>query len=431
MNAGTNITSFDTILSTPTPAGHICAQSVFNYRTDNTSGSLEVYRQIYLLCSNGDVQLQEWLVGDHPKITDVVFQSGLTWYIHYIDTIPLISVQDTGMIGANGNQTALAESIRHGADVYITYASQHRLLSSVQFEEYVTGVYGQVSWEYALDVDSKLHSDPHTYLTMYSSMSVKRQIIRRYMYDSGSLTPLSGVQTGGMEWKVSDDWSLALEVNQNGEVVQGSVDCLIDLIRQGHRIKVGTDGIYEEATMVWVHENKVWAQTIDSLSRQGSQFYTSDPVYRSLHVISSSGLVQVYHISFYTGQDSPVESKTASQKWFADKSNWKTVGMLDPIISRRRVRFSFTQGSNEMYFHADAIFRHSSLSTISSYKHLDVEESMPGYFQLKMPPVWSFYYVNSNMVVETIKWVHDQAKLESFEQFAVSCTVYTIQWSLW
>ena len=133
---------------------------------------------------------------------------------------------------------------------------------------------------------------PHTYLTMYSSMSVKRQIIRRYMYDSGSLTPLSGVQTGGMEWKVSDDWSLALEVNQNGEVVLGSVDCLIDLIRQGHRIKVGTDGIYEEATMVWVNENKVWAQTIDSLSRQGSQFYTSDPVYRSLHVISSSGLVQ-------------------------------------------------------------------------------------------------------------------------------------------
>ena len=142
LNAGTNITSFDTIFSTPTPAGHICAQSVFNYRTDNTSGSLKVYRQIYLLCSNGDVHLQEWLVGDHPKITDVVFQSGLTWYIHYIETIPLISVQDTGMIGANGNQTALAESIRHGADVYITYASQHRLLSSVQFEEYVTGVYG-------------------------------------------------------------------------------------------------------------------------------------------------------------------------------------------------------------------------------------------------------------------------------------------------
>ena len=61
---------------------------------------------------------------------------------------------------------------------------------------------------------------------------------------------------------------------------------------------------------------------------------------------------------------------------------------------------------------------------------LDVEESMPGYFQLKMPPVWSFYYVNSNMMMETIKWVYDQAKLESYEQLAISVTVYTIQWSL-
>ena len=410
----------------------LCAQSITNFEISRDGGITNVYRIFYNLCTSGKVHKQVWTLGEHVSVSSSVEYHDLVWYLRFPYQPNTYTLSATGIIG---NFEDLKTSIQNGAEVFLLKDISFRPLTGVKIEG--NTIYTQNIWEISIS-GTAYQSDAYYFMRTYNSDSLQRHIIRYYVDSDQFRNPTLNFEPSNVYWHVNDAWVLELETDGSGNRLQGCVANLLTKIRGGHRVRIGSQSMYDEATAIWIHNGVIWAQTIDSLSTTANLFDTN-PAYRIVRMCSTSGMFYVYKVHIHGGTHSLFEQGVSAMRWFVDKQRWTSVyengAYINPYTSQllldsgQRFKIILKLTDYHLLLNGERIFENESTGVLQlgSYKHFRIT-IQGNNLLLQLPPEWDIYHASSDGQVDHLTWAYDAAQLKSEDVLTCNMTWFAEKW---
>ena len=355
------------------------------------------------MCTDGFLYIQERYFGSSGFIGQTTTTAYMTWFFK-------IEHSNTGDVHY------LVNAIQEGAEVffYRELNAINRKFSSVYAYPIVPYVTGQSIWTLGRIADQTFHDHPYWYMELHKTTVQDFKIVR---YNVDTATRLSGSSVAymsTMEWRVNKQWKLAYETDINGIKIFGSKSTLLCLVRQGHRVRIGMGNVYEEASSLWIKNEELYGQTLDSMLSSDNIDFDSVP-YRVVRMAATSGMVETYHIHLHGGQHILHERDVLHLRWFVDLENWKvanTNGINHHPFSDRSlrdgnwVRFLVETSGIEIVLHANSVETAGDPRVlVKSFKQFDVS---PDNMTIPLsPPTWVFLYARSYGTIYRTRTAYD------------------------
>ncbi|CAL1537786.1 unnamed protein product [Lymnaea stagnalis] len=178
----------------------------------------------------------------------------------------------------------------------------------------------------------KYNEDPYySWLAVWSTNG-RRDVSRWYL--SNTTMYKHNNDFVSLDWYGDECWRRVYSTDKYGFASYGTLDELMYMIKQGHRVRIYFDGFNLKANSVRVLKGLVVAQTIEEFGRRGNYpnfdapFFNTKAraVYRLIH---STGLVKtyMYNIDNFALADKKVD--TFPIDWLVDTRQWKKVLRTD------------------------------------------------------------------------------------------------------
>ena len=376
----------------------ICAQSVFNFEQHNANSEKRIY---YSMCTDGFLFILERYFGSMGYIGKTTTTADMIWFFKIEHTIPTFYMEQPN---AGTGLHELVDAVKKGAEVniFVSGSSVYKQASSIHLSPDSSFASVQTIWMLSRKSGETFPDNPYWFMEIRKTTTHLRQIAR-YTVDSSD-SVVAGVVptaiTNPMKWYANTRWKLVFETDLNGTQIYGSKSSLICLVRHGHRVRIGVDNVYEEASAMWIKNEELYAQTLDSMLSSDDTTFDSVP-HRVVQMVCTSGWVEEYHIHLHGGQHYLHLNGTSHLRWFVDLDDWtvaNTNGMYHypsadlRLLNGAWIRFLLEISGVEIALNANSVETAGDPRIIiKSFKQFDVSLQICQYRYIS-PPTWVFYY---------------------------------------
>ena len=328
----------------------VCAQTKETSRAGWGNFNPNTYWWIFMVCSSGRSHMTRYYVGGHFYSRNTA-KYAARWYVKYLQkTQPVLTQDPTGQVVA-GSIAALKQAVRDGKAMYalIGNVSQADLLPLTNVAIANGHVAAQSVNRVSLKscADGLCQFDDNATLQSYVLSTAEGVVVEtRRLLDIATIEPQVRRQAA-IRWLVDDFWTLALVHDGAGQVVRGSLDCLRDAVRKGHRVRVRLPGLHDntaEADGVKMKNGVVSAYFVSLVSDVNDVIpnpASDHPTHALWMTVSTSGTVRIRWQKLGSDESGRIMRREFDEvMWFIDTRPWDLVLSVDArgtVIHGRKV----------------------------------------------------------------------------------------------
>ncbi|XP_069105654.1 uncharacterized protein [Argopecten irradians] len=206
----------------------------------------------------------------------------------------------------------------------------------VEFINSICGIASQIYWRVGSVIGltdfSEWYTNPFYWFVALKSSSGSKEVSRPFI-GSG----LSGIQTFSStcdnDWFADYCWILSFSHGNNGEAIVGSKQDLINMIKQGRKVRIMFDGYVMDADNIIINNGNIIAQLLSQSISQTETNQRVGAVISKLVRISTSGEMYTDLYQRGTSQKMGDTKSTTASSWFVDTRKRRLLLITDSIGS--------------------------------------------------------------------------------------------------
>ncbi|XP_069107189.1 uncharacterized protein [Argopecten irradians] len=241
---------------------------------------------------------------------------------------------------ACGNMTDLFNAVEKGADIRMVqspHGSSIFIFSAdrVEFVMSGCGIASQTFWRVTSQVgssDSWAWGHPFYWVMMLFSSFGSKEVSRPHLgADTASKQTFSS--SADIDWFADYCWILSFSHGNNGDAFVGSKQELIDMIKQGRKVRIMFDGYVMDADNIIINNDSITAQLLSQAVSESETKQKVGPVISKLVRISTSGEIYTDLYQRGTSQKMGDTKSTTASSWFVDTRKRRLLLITDSIGS--------------------------------------------------------------------------------------------------
>ena len=404
---------------------HVCAQTTETSKSWD-SFPTDVYWWIFMVCTSGRSHMTRYYVGGHFYNRNSA-KYAVKWYVKYLQRPQPVLKQDaTGQV-LTGSIDALKQAVRDGKAMYaivgtdseadllpltnIAVTNGHVAAQSVNRVSLKPCVHGGCEFD-----------DTATSQSYMLSTAGGAVVESRRRLDTATFEPEVRRQAA-ISWLVDDCWTLALVHDGAGQMVRGSLDCLRDAVRKGHRVRVRLPGLHDnvaEADGVLVKNGVVSAYFLSLVSGDNDTLpnISSDhPTHGVWMTVSTSGTVRMRWQKLGSDESGRKMRQVFDEvMWFIDTRPWTLVLSVDArgtVTHGRKVALAeaIKSGASVRFFDwgflgADNLALNGNDVSVQNNNVLNLRQLPMNDFEFVNNPYWLFNIVTTKGTRAESRWIY-------------------------